>query len=79
MMAQSDRVRRVWAVYVVNCVLSAAFNLGLFLFAMSMRVHRAEIWPTWIGQDMYDQLPSYVFTSIEVCLMAIGAFFCRAG
>jgi len=76
MMAQSSRVRRAWAVYVVYCVLSSAFNIGIFLFALWARLHRAEIWPTWIGQDMFDQLPPYVFDTVEVCTMAIGAFFC---
>lgn len=76
MMAQSSRVRRVWAVYVLYCVLSSALNLGVFLFALWMRVHRAEVWPVWIGPDIYSQLPDYVFTVIEAGGMAVGAFFC---
>lgn len=75
-MAHSQRVRRVWAVYVAYCALSSAANLGLFLFILWMRVHRSEIWPGWIGQETYDAAPLYVFEIIEVCGLAIGAFFC---
>ncbi|MBS1707884.1 MAG: hypothetical protein JSS65_04090 [Armatimonadetes bacterium] len=76
MMPESNRCRRVWAVYVVYCLLSSAMNLGLFLFSLSARMNREAVWSAWIGADMYAQVPPATFSLMEFATMAIGAFFC---
>lgn len=74
-MAEPDRVRRVWAGYVVYCCLSSAMNVALVVYTLWMRHNRDAYWTGLLGADIYSQVPQSTFYLVELCMTAIGTFF----